>query len=219
MLIDNSTEIDKNTDITTKEGWEAYIQTSLEWARNYAQEQELRHMVVLLLQVNPRTQEALLSPRPHLLAPVALERTGNPEDDDQLADLEKDVFVHVCRALSLLGRAIACVTHSEAWLQIADEAKACDPHRPRPKDDPDRKEALIAITEHRDFGSSLYTALITSDQDQRTLGEWESRDGDGMVGRMTGLVPPPELYDHSQIAKAIEAAQELLGCEEVRWSN
>lgn len=215
MLIDNSNEITEGLDVITQEGWNAFVQEQLDWSHNRAKEQEVRRHVILVCQVDPQTQKRLTKPLLLILFPFLSGDDISPEQED----FEKDSFTSFCKATALLGRAIACINLSEAWVSTGVGKESLnDPNRPRPKDDPNRLEALIALTEHRDFGSNMHTAFITQDKGQRVLGDWEQQDCD-LQGRMTGLVPPLELYDKPSIKMILDLARKMLGSEEVKWAH
>lgn len=217
MLIDNSSVLNENTDVTTKEGWEKYIQSDLEWARNYTIElggEMFRHQISILCEVDPKTCEPLLRPQPIIMVPVI--EAGNQKEEDK----GKELFYTACRGAALVGHAIAAVSIAEAWMShgTKEDIESGRP-RVRPKNDPNRKEGLIFLAEHREFGSSMYTAMIETKDGQRTIGEWVKAPSDAIQGAMTALVPPRRIYDDPGIKPIIEAAREIIKSDAIRWSN
>lgn len=217
MLIDNSSTLPDGVDVTTEDGWDKYLQDDLSWAHGYAKElgdEEFRQQISILCEIDPKTCEPLLHPMPVVMVPFMPATTQEEEDEG------KDLFYTTCRGVALLGQAIAAISIAEAWMATAkpEDLKSGEP-RVRPKDDPNRTEALILLAEHRDFGTRMYTSAISREDGKRQFADWKLCEGAPAGGAMLGIVPPVSVYSDPRLNPEIKIVREILNSDKVRWSN
>lgn len=182
-----------NQDLTTKEGWEEYLQCLQKEKADQAKHGELVLMETILVIVNdPVTEEVF--PRPSLAILGTVFNAASAEE----AEEQKDRFAGICASMAILGRSIASINFSESWFLSGEAGRKAHESGIRPSEHPDRQEGLSLMTYHRDFGAGFYQALITpKTKRRRKIGPWENnfagkdpKDA-GMSGRFAAFVPPP----------------------------
>lgn len=178
-------EIQVSIDITTKEGWNSYLEIMCKRFTDIASEEEMRMASCsLVLTANPETGEAW----PPRIYEILLDFHGN---NDQEAEELKERIAHTLRAIATAGCCIGSVFSSEAWMSTGKVGEGKPPEdRPMPRDDPERKEGLFLAVNHAEFGAQSRTAMIDVVDGKRDLQEWRTLEGVNMAGRFGNFVPP-----------------------------
>lgn len=195
-----------NKDLTTKEGWEAFIGDEKEHALKIHKKGEIAFAeAVLALRIHPTRGTA---GSPFWLASY-LSIFNNPDDS-------KDRFATLVRAAALAGNAIGGAFRSEAWIAkaIMNPDGTPSDQQPAPSQRKDRVEAIILATYHEDFGSGGHVAEIKQHPSKpwkRVFGPW-SLPGKPL-GRFGDLLPTAEERNDPG---AVERARALLRDEEER---
>lgn len=165
-------------DLTTAAGWEAFIAALCD-------EELIRPInttdiadTALVLTRDPMTGAPFPCPMIEVMATVFS------------SSAEKDTYAILVRAMAVAGGAIASVFRSEAWLSSRDPKDG-----KMPRDDPDRRHAVVIIASHRDFGHRVLSADVSRDGGRRVLGEWQTLDSKGMAGRLGSFLPRPDMID------------------------
>ncbi len=162
-------------DLTTKAGWEGYLAAECERTAKRGAEHELRiHECQLALTVDVHTGKQFAQPMIGVFATIF-------EGEDATIEAVKEEFAVLIRAISVCGKAIASVFVSEAWMS---QAVSLDAPRIQPKNDPNRREALLISATHRSFGSCIFTAFISKG---RKIEPWVRND-EGLSGRFGSLL-------------------------------
>lgn len=163
-------------DLTTAEGWADYTAFVRERLVEATREKENTFVtLILFLKRDPLTGERL--PKPLCLTIVTVFN-----DDDK----SHDHLESIARAVSLAGDAFACMFTAETW--VSTDPFDQTGRRVMPREARDRKEAVLLVAEHRDFGSSASIADITGSKGNRKCGPWRYIDGANIGGRFAGLV-------------------------------
>jgi hypothetical protein len=182
-----------NGDLTTKEGWDTYLEYCCkETAKRAAKEEIVLVDCVLVCTVDPETGLALERP---LIAQIASVFNG---PDDKIDQVKQD-FYRLLRATAVVSRAFASVFTSEAWLSHQDDLTA---PLIKPKNDPKREEVVMINSEHRDYGLCMHSAIIHGTATNRTVGPWRHRRPDRqhqLLGDAVSFVPPTALLADKRV--------------------
>jgi hypothetical protein len=172
-------------DITTKEGWNSYLEIMCKRFTDIASEGEMRMASCsLVLTANPETGEACVPS----IYEILLDFHGN---SDQEAEELKNRIAMTLRAIATAGCCIGSIFSSEAWMSTGKIGEGKDPKdRPMPRDDPERKEGIFLSINHADFGTQSRVSIIDVVDGKRSLQDWEIKEGVNMGGRFGSFVPP-----------------------------
>ena len=193
-----------NRDLTSKEGWEAFLKERCDRARELSSKKESRYVdLSLVLRRDPYTGEVYPKPTLYMCATAFVSPT---ENDDEI-ERQKDKYATQMRCVAVAGGAFASLYRSECWL-----TKNHDPSKPhiQPRLDPNRIEVIMFTVSHRDFGDTMFTAEITTipnkkpnKRPKRSVGVWDANPGTVIRGRFGSFVPPNSaLIDEKMITIA-----------------
>lgn len=203
-----------NHDLTTKDGWETFLRSQAEIMATAATEKEVPLAgCTLVVTRHPITGAAY--PYPSLCVLLTHFHGADTEE----ADANKDAWTMIVRTVAVAGGAIAAVASSEAWMSTVSPEAAADPNRPRPMNDPNRKEILVLMCEHREFGECQMISIIENKDGQRVIGPWETRIGRNF-GDMGRFVAPAMISDDPLMVRAarmyLETKKDML---QMLWSK
>lgn len=197
-------EMTNTTDISTKEGWAAYLDQTCNLLKEIAVDDDLEVSECrLILTANPETGEALAQPGIYSII------TRFDGDSDEEVEEKKDQYAVTLKLISLAGCGIGSIFMTEAWMsnQPGDGS-----NNMRPSEDPDRKEALILLVQHKEFGSEMRAAYIDHVDGKRQIRDWSMMPTpDVSGGRFGGLVPNDEISSNKKAVAIARAMAELLG--------
>lgn len=114
----------------------------------------------------------------------------------------QEKFVATMRAVSVAGRAAACILTACTWA-ARDRGQSIPP-----REDPARAEMVVLSAEHVNFGPTLRLAEITTDADGRRCQPW--RPGRGLLAPILVTAPSPEIEATAQALLASLASRGLL---------
>lgn len=177
-----------NADLTTKEGWDGFVKIRKQRAREISEKRDPGFVDTgLLLKKNPITEE----PAPngtHLLMMFFTVFAGSEDEVEEI----KENYSMLMRAVACVGDAMACYYRSEIWMSTHTMPRGGSlPHIVQPSKNPNRTEAIMLMTSHREFGDMAYLAPISPQPNKphkRVIGPWEQHEG--MVGRFASFLPP-----------------------------
>jgi hypothetical protein len=200
-----------NFDLTTKDGWNNYLTSRGEQIAKRAKRKELVFVenTIIVIQ-DPRTELPLKMPMGVMIVTVF---QGN---DDEV-EHQKDQFAILSRSLGIAGRAIASVCFSEMWISepVTVPIGAPLPPRVMPRKDPNRKEGLCMMSDHREFGQEMRTAIITPGRShKRIIGPWGSmgtgdRTNERHLGRFSSCLVPEDQMNDPAVRWAAKAYLEM----------
>ncbi|MBW2288658.1 MAG: hypothetical protein JRG90_12640, partial [Deltaproteobacteria bacterium] len=143
------------TDITTESGWNSYLDSLCKSLSDRSQDSETEIAECnLVLTADPETGEAYGSPGIFCL----LARFSGKTDAE--IERSKADYATNLRMIALAGCAIGSVFRSEIWLAHASPDEEKNTPWVQVKDRPNRKEALMLMVQHKDFGPQLRCAII-----------------------------------------------------------
>jgi hypothetical protein len=153
-------------DIRSAEGWREYIDRfAKRFARRAEEEEQELAMATLFMNRHPITG----TPFKEDSALSVIARFDERESC-------KSDYMKVVRAASVAGDAFASCFMSEAWMSVAPRASSTEEAlkqvRVPPSEDPQRKEILLLMCEHRTFESCTLTSIIDTVDGKRRCGRW-----------------------------------------------
>lgn len=193
-------------DITTQEGWAAFVKERLEHVRTFAQKGELKFVEVSLVITRDLSTGAMLA-RPQILMLLGI-FVGRTDDELESA---KDQFAQRVRITALAGRAIASFFVSEAWVVVGVTPEEIDKIG-APRNHPRREEVVIASVAHRVFHMEphVYTASIKGPKKKRQISDWVDHGFGGQGGRFDRFLVPVEAERDPQHEALTQMARDLI---------
>jgi len=176
------------TDITTESGWNSYLDFLCKSLSERSQDSETEIAECsLVLTADPETGEAYGSPGIFVL----LARFSGKTDAE--VERAKADYATNLRMIALAGCAIGSVFRSEIWLAHSTPEEEKNTPWVQVKDRPNRKEALMLMVQHKDFGPQLRCAIIEKKKNgKRHIGEWDCQH-EQLQGRFSSLLPPDDV--------------------------
>lgn len=185
-------------DVRTEEGWRAAMRDEVNRIGAIACDEEMRlHIVQVFCCEDPMTGARWGKPRTVLMI------GHHHGDNDEEVESSKNDFANSVLTMALAGDAIATTSAAEAWMSCvpANPDGSMPTDRPQPRNDPNRKEGLFVVCNHREFANAFWRSFIEHKDGKRTLSEWRC-EGSALAGRMSFL-PPPQVYQHKKKAKEL----------------
>lgn len=169
-------------DLRTAEGWQEYIDRAAKrFAAMAEQEEQTLAVATLFMNRHPITG----TPFKEDSALVVATKFGEEANC-------KDDYVQIVRATSVAGDAFASFYTAEAWMSVVPDCTTEEDALKRiagaPSKDPQRREVLLLMCEHRTFESCTMTSIIETVDGKRRCGPWEKAQI--FEGRFAHLVAP-----------------------------
>ncbi|TAL42822.1 MAG: hypothetical protein EPN91_07545 [Salinibacterium sp.] len=184
-----------NLDLLSKEGWATFLNERKERARQLSKKKDPGFAdTILVLTKDPETGGPP-SRGAYLLAHY-LTIFNSVDDNDTEIERQKDGYAITMRSVGLVGEAFASVWRSEAWTSQmpANPDGSIPAFRVQPRLDLNRREVIMLMTDHRDFGKLGFGAIITPHPGKpwkRKIDPW-MESGTTMSGRFASFIPSKE---------------------------
>jgi len=186
----------KKLDLLNKDDWNEYLDGYCKMLSEQFADDEMKiASCQLILTANPETGEAY--PGPGVFS--VMTKFGG--DNDQEVEEMKDHYAMMLRCLAVAGLAVGSVFVTEAWMAHRTQEEMESKGYVRPMDDPERKEAIIMMFQHKEFGTGMRTAFIEHEGKKRVVQDWEKNKGMQVGGRFVDLVPPDSALENADLVK------------------